>query len=516
VCVAAFSVQLALPTVVNARPDGVTVAEVDISISAEDYLGLITEDTKVKHKVSAEVNGAAERAATINIRGNSSKTIGRKLSSKRIPFELVFSDKKDFDSVIANKDVKFINCFLLYRIIAEFLALDLFASMDIPVPDHELSFISFNGVDFGLYLAVEDTNGTFVRKNYGEKKGCLYKSTNKSKEGEVYYSDWFEYVFVKSGEDAGNLEKLIDALESGSGYEEYVNVDEWLRYFACVSSVGGAASILDERHNFILFDNDGVFDLIPWDLSDAFCGGNSGYGIDHYDYTGLFKEKTRSLFDLFMSNPEYKEKYHGYIREICEGFLSESSVERLFSEIVDALEPYIPRDRSTPLSSPDAVERLLDPKPDDKLNVLYELRSIRENLLRQLDGEEDTFFVNPAYEQFYKADGYDAFVSQLERLSPEGCGDLPDMIIAAADGRHESDPDDSTVPQSVEPETSVTDAPTEPSDARKKSNVAPIAISVCVCAAAAVGIAAAITATKRRKRRARTDMSGPGGTGKDS
>ncbi|MCR5041821.1 MAG: CotH kinase family protein, partial [Clostridia bacterium] len=408
---------------------GVSVAEVDIRITADDYERLTKNASKVRYPTLVGIGSKAARSATVNIRGNFTKRLGIRTSSRRIPFELVFSDGNAFDGVLNNKDVKFISSFSLYFLLAEYIGLELFESMSIPTPEHELSFVSFNGVDFSLYLAVEDTNKRFFKKNFGKNVGCAYKSTDYNKEAEIIDTDWFGPLFVKTGTDTGALDRLLTALDSGEGYEQYIDVDEWLRFFACVSATGAVDSILDNRRNFILYEHGGVFDLVPWDLSDAFCASYTEDGIDRF----TSGKKETSVFDLLMRDPENREKYHDYIRGICGGFLSPESIEPLFRSITESLEPYILRDGCTPLCSPEAVGKLLDPVPGDRLSLLYVLGEFRENLLAQLDGREDAFFVSTAYEEFYNISNDEADLFALwESLMPEGHAELPAKIIAAA------------------------------------------------------------------------------------
>ena len=218
--------------------------------------------------------------------------------------------------------MKFINSLTPYRLIAEYLALDLFDFAGIPTPAHSLAFIRFNGVDFGLYIAVEDVNKPFLRKWYKEPLGSAYKATfDNTKAADYVDSEWFGVLFEKVSGESNHFAELISSLDRGEGYEQYVDLDEWLRYYACVAVIGGDGSIFSEQNNFVLYDNNGKYQLIPWDLSEAFSGRETVNGIDRY-YIWDELNNPNPLFDLIMKNPANRAKYHEYIRHFADSFLS--------------------------------------------------------------------------------------------------------------------------------------------------------------------------------------------------
>ena len=372
------------------------VVEVDIGIAPEQYDLLTTETEKAEYPVLAG-RGKTYAAATINIRGNTTKWLGLASETKRIPFELRYADDSAFDAAVANRSVKFITSVTPYHLLAEYLGLELFSEMGVPTPAHTIAFVQFNGVDFGLYLAVEDVNKAFLTKQYGSADGVALKSTAASgKNGAYFNTTWFGLTFEKVGSGSEAFSGLLDALDRGEGCEQYINVDEWLRYFACVAACGGGDSIFTARNSFILYDHGGVFDLIPWDQSSAFIGEDTVCGIDRF-YVRNDLAEPNALFDLIMRNDEYRSKYHSYIRQIAEGFLSKEAMDARFSALLDAIAPYLPRDCTILLNRETAAEDLLAEDPADPLNLRYTLERIRENLIAQLNGSETRFYENEAY-----------------------------------------------------------------------------------------------------------------------
>ena len=371
------------------------ITEVDIGIAPEDYITLTSDNGKDRLPARVGVNGSYTEM-TVNLRGNTSRRLGLLTETKRVPFELKRADKVPVIAALGNHDVKFVNSLTPYLLFAEYIALDLFAWMDVPTPAHTLAFVQYNGVDHGLYIAVEDLNGTFLRKHYSNDSGVLLKNTSDTEKKKRYVnSDWFGVLFEKEGKNNKTIDLFLAALDRGEGYEAYINADEWLRFFACVAAIGGEDSIFTMMNSFAMYDNGGKFDLIPWDQSSAF-GAQGPNGIDRY-YVGNDPANPSPLFDLLMQNETWRAQYHAYIRQIAEGFLAKDAMDARFGALLDAAAPYFYRDHSILLNRDTVSEDLLAQDPEDPLNLRYSLEKTYENLLLQLEGKETVFYVNRAY-----------------------------------------------------------------------------------------------------------------------
>lgn len=375
-------------------PDSASViVEMNIGIRPEDYRSMISEQEKIPHPVWVCSDSDGYRGAQINIRGSSSKDIGMLMPTKRVPFELVFDSGADAVPRFSNPSVKFINPFMPYRLLAEYVGLDLFAASGIPTPEHKFAFIRFNDTDFGVYLAVEDVNKTFLSKHFSGNIGSLYKSSNNTDPDRDLHTVWFGNIFVKTDRGSQTLTALLAALEKGEGFENYLDMDEILRFFACTAALGGNASVLTEQSNFLLYDNGGKFVLLPWDLSESFSAFLNGNGVDHFeldDDTGT----PNPLFELVMRNPENREKYHAYLREINDTFLSPERVKPYLLSVVRQVAPYLLRDRTIFRNVPDLETAMTSGSVLYTDNLLAVLDEIHRQLADQLDGKIDSFYLN--------------------------------------------------------------------------------------------------------------------------
>jgi len=121
-----------------------------------------------------------------------------------------------------------------------------------------------------------------------------------------------------------------------------LNIDEALRYFA----VNTALSNLDSyqgnmKHNYYLYEIDGVFQILPWDFNLAFGGfGGGNISIDNPTNGNL---EDRPLLNILLSNEEYKEKYYEYLEQVAAIF-TDGTLKSMIEEVSNLIEPYVIKD----------------------------------------------------------------------------------------------------------------------------------------------------------------------------
>lgn len=383
---------------VSERPAAVDT--VNIGMQPFDYKRMIATTAENKYDVRVEVNSNAANAAKIQIRGSGSKEVGMMLPTKRLPIELTFAHASDYSAHIANTCVKFCNVITPFELMAQHVAYDMFSSLGIPTPAHSFALIQYNDVDFGVYFALEDINSEFLSKNFSGPYGSLYKGAPANSNEPYSSSQWFGDLRAVTDGGHERLNALIDALNRGVGYEEYLDVDETMRFFACTAAYGGISSLLTEQSNYFLYDTGEKLILLPWDLSEAFCAEPTNNGIDHFRLEFWEDAPPCELFDLLMRDEKNRELYHGYIRQLCENFLAAETFDPYFESLVNTVSPYMQRDCTIYFNWEQA-------KPDGTPDIPVTFQSlqgfvhqIRENLLAQLEGTEDTLFFDPTLTYF--------------------------------------------------------------------------------------------------------------------
>ncbi|ELC8442708.1 CotH kinase family protein [Clostridium perfringens] len=138
------------------------------------------------------------------------------------------------------------------------------------------------------------------------------------------YSTLRDSAVFKSTTD-NDFENVIDMMKSlndGIDIESHLNVDEILKYFAVNTFLVNLDSYSGGMyHNYYLYENNGVCEIIPWDLNMSFGGFSVNSGSKAVNFpidspvTGNLEDAP--LIGKLLENDEYKEKYHGYLEKIA-------------------------------------------------------------------------------------------------------------------------------------------------------------------------------------------------------
>lgn len=130
-------------------------------------------------------------------------------------------------------------------------------------------------------------------------------------------------------------------------------------------------------HNYYLYENNGVINLIPWDYNLAFGGMNSN-DSDAVNFAIDSPFSGTQFFDKILENEEYLAKYHEYLRilseEYVQGGVFQQTYDRIRSQIDD-------------LVSTDPNAFFTYDEYDAAAQMLVKVVGLRaESVLGQLDG----------------------------------------------------------------------------------------------------------------------------------
>lgn len=174
------------------------------------------------------------------------------------------------------------------------------------VEEYVLCDLVIDGEDWGLYLAVEGVEESFLLRNYGTDYGELYKPDS-----------------MEMGGGRGN----------GGG-------------FGGRGGMGGMPSDMGEVPEDM---GGGLLSMLPWDYNLAFGGfmGSSdaealvNWSID--DPTSDGDTESRPMLAWIFESEEYTELYHAAFAEFIESVFTSGEFERLFDETVELISPYVER-----------------------------------------------------------------------------------------------------------------------------------------------------------------------------
>ena len=147
-----------------------------IALVVDDWDDFIENCEDEEYVVCAAViDGESYKNVALRAKGNTSLSSVRTMGSSRYSFKLEFDhfnknetyhglDKLCLNNIIQDKT--YMKDFLTYRLMADF-------GVDAPLCSYV--YITVNGEDWGLYLAVEGVEDSFLQRNYGNDGGELYK-----------------------------------------------------------------------------------------------------------------------------------------------------------------------------------------------------------------------------------------------------------------------------------------------------------------------------------------------------
>ena len=313
-----------------------------IDIVMDDWDGFIENCTDEEY-VSCTVLIDGEKYSNVAIRakGNTSLSSVQQYGNDRYSLKLEFDHYDSAQSYYGLDKLCLNNLIQDKTMMKDYLAYTLMNRMGVASPECSYVWITVNGSDWGLYLAVEGVEDAFLDRNYGADSGNLYKPDSQSNgggrgngrdfdfanfdfdsaekpeaadfdsapEGKTDFQDQpggfsfggmgasdvklqyidddpssYSNIFdsVKTKIDSDDQARLIESLKALSeGDASVVNTDSVMRYLAVHDFlVNGDSYTGGMVHNYYLYEKDGVLEMIPWDYNLAFGAFSSTSASD--------------------------------------------------------------------------------------------------------------------------------------------------------------------------------------------------------------------------------------------
>ena len=158
------------------------------------------------------------------------------------------------------------------------------------------------------------------------------------------YSDIFDNaVFDADESDYQRVIEALEALNTGSNLERYVDVDQVLRYFAVNTVLVNLDSYVSSmKHNYYLYENNGQISILPWDFNLAFAGFQSNSASSAVNFPidtpvqGVDLSE-RPLLGKLLEVEEYSQLYHAYLQKIVTEYFDSG----LFENTIRSLDSLI-------------------------------------------------------------------------------------------------------------------------------------------------------------------------------
>ena len=166
---------------------------------------------------------------------------------------------------------------------------------------------------------------------------------------------YLDMMILKTNEgfpDHTNLFRLLDVINSEldetslEEIEKVLDVDEVLRFIAVSVVVGSLDSYLGFGQNYYLYEIDGRFTIIPWDLNESFgtfkCGMSRKNAINLYiDEPTCGPLSERPLIKQLLSHQSYLDTYHGYLESLLNGPFEINKMKARIDEVASLVRPYV-------------------------------------------------------------------------------------------------------------------------------------------------------------------------------
>lgn len=174
-----------------------------INIVIDDWDSFLETCTNEEYTSCAVViDNEAYKNVAIRAKGNTSLTQVKSYGNNRYSFKIEFDhydgtktyhglDKLCLNNII--QDNTYMKDYLCYRMMSEF-------GVDSPLCSYV--YITVNGEDWGLYLAVEGIEDSFLQRNYGNDVGELYKPDSQSMGGGRGNGGNFKMSEFNAGQDS--------------------------------------------------------------------------------------------------------------------------------------------------------------------------------------------------------------------------------------------------------------------------------------------------------------------------
>lgn len=383
--------------------DDSVVHTVDIVAEESDWAELL-ENAQAEEYIPCNVviDGTAVKNVAVRAKGNTSLT---QVTNGR------YSLKIEFDHYETGKSYLGLDKLVLNNIIQDdtylkdWLCYALFRQMDVPAPLASFAVVTVNGAYYGLCLAVEAVEESFLQRNFGAGYGDLYKPD--SAEGGSDGSASLAYTTDAPGdygdildtaktdvteEEAAELIAALKALSEGDAASA-LDTEEVLRYFVVHNFVVNGDSYTGSMlHNYYLYQEDGKLAMLPWDYNLAFgsfsMGGERGgqmggsassavnWPLDDPLLSGSLED--RPMLAWIFADETYTERYHQLMGELLTTCFDSGWFSEKFDQMVALLSPYVEADTTSFTD----YETFLS--ASEELKTFCTLRA--ESLQGQLDG----------------------------------------------------------------------------------------------------------------------------------
>ncbi|MGA1841338.1 MAG: CotH kinase family protein [bacterium] len=354
------------------------VVDVNIEMYDAQWQDILDNPMSEQYQIADIVyDGIRLEDVAVRTKGNSSlMTVARDEDGTRYSLKVDFNRYIKGQNLAGLQKLSFNNGFSDPTLMRDFLSYNLMRSLGVPTPRCAFVNLYINGELLGLYTVVEAVDDEFFKSHFPKGDGDIYKAEMGSY---LIYDPNSDYptLELKTNEDTSDRSTLItmvDELNNFGDYEAVLDVDEVLRYLAVNTVLVHLDSYHgDMAHNYYLYEEDGVFRIIPWDYNMAFGTFNMGCDTDSVlkfmiDEPVIVKFKERPLIYKLLLDPGYRAIYHGYLNDIITGPFAPETMSQIIDNTANLIREHVYADPTKFYTNEDFEQTLtseLETDPND-------------------------------------------------------------------------------------------------------------------------------------------------------
>jgi spore coat protein CotH len=347
------------------------------------------------HETSVTLNGVTLDSVAIRTKGGSSLRSVAESDSERYSFKIDINKYVDGQKFFGLKKFTLQNSFNDPSFMRETIAYDLLDELGVPTPQHSYVNVYINNELLGLYLMVEAVDGEFIQQHFSNSHGDLYKPDGVGSDL-VWISDNIaDYTDInpQSNEETTDHGAFIDLVNSlANGETSQIDVDMLLRYMAVSVALSNGDSYFGSlAHNYYLYEQDGVFSLLPWDFNESF--GTFTMGCDNVDIREMYIDEPytgpatdRPFVANVFANSAYLTQYHQYLSQLINGALASENFATKVNNIANLIDESVAND-PTKFYSYSEFKANLTSTVDRFYGLTDFINYRRDNIQKQLTGE---------------------------------------------------------------------------------------------------------------------------------
>jgi hypothetical protein len=324
-----------------------SLRELDLNFYNSNYHNILTasffNNPSYRIPATLTLNGEVFDSVGVRYKGNSTFCIPNDDGIPKLPYNIDVNYWISGQKILDYKKLKLANAYMDATFAREYTSSEIYQNY-LPTPEVNLLKLNVQGNYLGLFVNIESINKQFLEKHFNEKNGVLFKcdnadvfcgnNNNNATEPNLSWlgtdsTTYYDTYTIKSDHGWEQLQELIYTLNFNSNeIDSVLNVDRVLWAFA----VNTVLSNFDTYngyyvHNYYLYQTeDGLFQMIPWDLSQSFLNALLGWDFflqpgdpDPAEFDPYFGDAPsigRPLTEKLLNNPSYRKQYTAHIRTV--------------------------------------------------------------------------------------------------------------------------------------------------------------------------------------------------------